>query len=114
MKIDRHNYEEYFILYWDNEIPEDQKREVEQFVSGNDDLQEEFKLVGETRFSPDTDIQYAYKNFLLNNNDASVNIANYKEQLLSYIDNELTDAQKKQAEEFVSVHPAAQKELLQF
>jgi hypothetical protein len=112
MKIDRHNYEEYFILYWDNELPEEQKQEVEKFVSENDDLQDEFRLLGETRFSPENDIQYEYKNFLLNTGDSSVNIANYKEQLLSYIDDELTPVQQKQIEEFISLYPAAQKELV--
>jgi hypothetical protein len=111
MKPDRHNYEELFILYWDNELPEDQKQEVEKFVSENPDLQEEFSLLGETRFRPESEIQYGYKNFLLNTGDASVNIPNYQEQLLSYIDNELANEQKKELEEFVSHHPAAQKEL---
>jgi len=111
MKPERHNYEELFILYWDNELPEDQKREVEKFVSENDDLQEEFKLLGETRFRPDSEIQYGYKNFLSNTGAASLNIANYEERLLSYIDNELANEQKAELEEFVSLHPAAQKEL---
>ena len=113
MKIDRHNYEEYFILYWDNELSEEQKQEVEKFVSETDDLQEEFRLLGETRFRPDDTIQYEYKKFLLGHGGESVNIANYKEQLLSYIDDELTPVQQKQLEEFISIHPAAQKELAQ-
>jgi hypothetical protein len=32
MNIDRHNYEEYFLLYIDNELTVDQKRQVELFV----------------------------------------------------------------------------------
>jgi hypothetical protein len=50
MIIDRHNYEECFILYWDNELTVSQKQAVENFVKENTDLQEEFKLLGQTRF----------------------------------------------------------------
>ena len=43
MIINRHNYEECFILYWDNELTASQKQAVENFVKENPDLQEEFK-----------------------------------------------------------------------
>ncbi len=42
MIINRHNYEECFILYWDNELSASQKQAVENFVKENQDLQEEF------------------------------------------------------------------------
>jgi oligopeptide/dipeptide ABC transporter ATP-binding protein len=44
MIINRHNYEECFILYWDNELSASQKQVVENFVNENQDLQEEFGL----------------------------------------------------------------------
>ena len=65
MIINRHNYEECFILYWDNELTASQKQAVENFVKENADLQEEFKLLGETRFTPDNNIQFEEKEFLL-------------------------------------------------
>ena len=34
MKLNRNNYEEYFILYMDNELDSDDRREVEAFVQG--------------------------------------------------------------------------------
>ena len=58
MKIDRHNYEEFFILYWDNELTAVQKQAVENFVTQNADLREEFEILGETRFIPDTTEQF--------------------------------------------------------
>jgi len=61
MKIDRHNYEEFFILYWDEELTASQKQAVENYVKENADLQEEFKLLGETRFFPDKNVQLEEK-----------------------------------------------------
>jgi hypothetical protein len=57
MIINRHNYEECFILYWDNELSASQKQAVENFVKENQDLQEEFNILGQTRFVPDNNIQ---------------------------------------------------------
>ena len=63
MIINRHNYEECFILYWDSELTASQKQAVENFVKENSDLEEEFKLLGETRFTPDNNIQFEEINF---------------------------------------------------
>src|SRR4030095_11449701 len=109
MNIDRHNYEEHFILYWDNELTVSQKQAVENFVKENADLQEEFKLLGETRFTPDNNIQIEGKEFLLNN--SFINITNYEEQLLNYIDDEITSGQRKEIEKIANRYPAVQQEL---
>jgi len=112
MIINRHNYEECFILYWDNELTVSQKQAVENFVKENTDLQEEFKLLGDTRFTPDNKIQFEEKEFLFEN--SFINITNYEEQLLNYIDDELKPEQRKEVERFVDQFPAGQKELAIF
>ena len=112
MIIDRHNYEEHFILYWDNELSASQKQAVENFVKENTDLQEEFKLLGETRFTPDDHVQLEEKGFLLNN--SFINITNCEEQLLNYIDDEVTADQRKEVEKFVSQYSAVKQELALF
>lgn len=109
MKIDRHNYEEFFILYWDNELSAVQRQAVENFVKENTDLREEFKILGETRFAPDATLQFNEKDFLVN--DSFINITNYEEQLLNYIDDEVTAGERKDIEKFVSLNPVAQREL---
>jgi hypothetical protein len=109
MNIDRHNYEECFILYWDNELTALQKQAVENFVKENADLQEEFNILGQTRFTPDSNIQLEKKEFLLNN--SFINITNYEEQLLNYIDDEVTDGQRKEVERFAGQYSAVKQEL---
>ena len=44
MKVDRHNYEEFFLLYIDNELSVDQKKQVDLFVQENADLEEGISL----------------------------------------------------------------------
>src|SRR6187431_652583 len=109
MIINRHNYEECFILYWDNELTASQKQAVENFVKENQDLEEEFKLLGQTRFAPDNNIQLEKKEFLLNN--SFINITNYEEQLLNYIDDEVTADQRKEIEIFTGQYSAVKQEL---
>ena len=109
MKVDRHNYEEFFILYWDNELSAVQKQAVEKFVDQNADLREEFEILGESRFTPDAGEQFKEKDFLLS--DSFINVTNYEQELLNYIDDELTTDERKEIERFVGLNPAAQKEL---
>ena len=109
MIINRHNYEECFILYWDNELSASQKQVVENFVKENQDLQEEFTILGQTRFAPDNNIQLEKKEFLLNN--SFINITNYEEQLLNYIDDEVTADQRKEIERFTGQYSVVKQEL---
>jgi len=109
MIIDRHNYEECFVLYWDNELTSSQKQAVENFVKENPDLEEEFKILGQTRFTPDNNIQLQEKEFLTN--DSFINITNYEEQLLNYIDDEITTEQRKEVERFAGQYSAVKQEL---
>lgn len=109
MNIDRHNYEECFILYWDNELTASQKQAVEKFVKENADLQEEFNILGETRFTPDNNVRFEEKGFLVNH--SFINITNYEEQLLDYIDDELNDTERKEVEKFAATNSNIKKEL---
>ena len=109
MIINRHNYEECFILYWDNELSASQKQVVENFVKENQDLEEEFTILGQTRFVPDNNIQLEKKEFLLNN--SFINITNYEERLLNYIDDEVTADQRKEIERFTAQYSVVKQEL---
>jgi hypothetical protein len=111
MKLNRHNYEEYFILYLDNELNSEDRREVEVFAAANPDLKAELDMLLQTKLSPDTEITFGDKQSLLIRNSSSINMNNYEEWLLSYIDNELTAQETKDVEEFVAKHPAVKKEL---
>ena len=112
MKISRHNYEEFFLLYVDNELSSEDRRMVEDFVQLHPDLKEELELLSQFKFTPDNDIVFDNKEELLKvNGETPVSLNNYEESLLSYIDNELTEQQRIAVERLVNTNPAAKKEL---
>ena len=112
MNITRHNYEEYFILYMDNELTQAERRVVEDFVLLHPDLKEELDLLQQFKLTPDTSIVFSGKEELLKGQEASmVNLSNYEEYLLLYTDNELNPAQRAAVEQFAAENLAVQKEL---
>lgn len=111
MNIDRHNYEEFFILYLDNELSSEQRRQVDLFVEENPDLREELMMLQQSRFVADEAIRFDNKEALLRFATCDITLANYEEWLLLYIDDELTPAQTTIVENFVMTHPAIQQEL---
>jgi hypothetical protein len=110
MSINRHNYEEFFILYMDNELSSDQRREVELFVQANADLKEEFDMLQQSKLVMDEAIVFDNKELLLRP-AGHIDITNYEEWLLLYIDNELDSEQKIIVEKFAASHPAVREEL---
>ena len=87
MNITRNNYEEFFILYLDNELCSDDRSEVESFVRENPDLKNEFDLLLQTRMTPDHDLMFDGKQQLLKTaSPAPISETNFEEWLLLYID----------------------------
>src|SRR5664279_4208144 len=102
MDINRNNYEEYFLLYADNELTDSEKAEVLIFLKENKDLDGEFRMILHTIYKPDANVELPDKSFLFRNNAASfINKKNYEEVFVLYHDNELTGSQKKDTENFV-------------
>jgi len=105
MDINRNNYEEYFLLYADNELTDSEKAEVLIFLKQNKDLEQEFRMIHHTICKPDATVEMADKSFLFRGNAGMfINENNYEEIFVLYHDNELTDKQKKETEDFLSQH----------
>lgn len=111
MIIDRHNYEEFFILYTDNELSTEDRARVESFVQANPDLAEELAMFQQAKLIPDTDLSFEHKESLLMATNSSISLHNYEEWLLLYVDNELSVEEKAAVEKFVALTPAAKTEL---
>lgn len=111
MNINRHNYEEFFILYMDNELSEPERRMVEDFVQQHPDLREELDILMQYKLEPDTHIVFEGKEELLKENGHSlVTLGNYPEWLTLYNDRELTPEQCLLVEQFLAGHPEAARE----
>jgi hypothetical protein len=113
MNINRHNYEEYFILYMDNELSNEDRRSVEEFVVLHPDLKEELDILLQSKLVPDNTISFEGKEELLqfSNPSLAINMSNYEEWVVLYMDNELNDEERAAVEKFAANNPAAKDEL---
>ncbi|MEO8416794.1 MAG: hypothetical protein ABI472_24225 [Ginsengibacter sp.] len=111
MDINRYNYEEYFLLYADNELTDFEKAEVLMFLKENKDLDGEFRMILHTIYKPEANVELPDKSFLFRNHAASfINKKNYEEVFVLYYDNELTVSQKKDTENFLLQNAALKNE----
>ena len=111
MTINRHNYEEYFILYMDNELSSDERRMVELFINNNADLKDELDILMQYKMEPDSNIVFEGKEELLKvSGETPINLSNYEEWLVLYMDNEMTAEQRSDMEQFIAANPSIQKE----
>lgn len=92
------NYEEYFILYMDNELSAAEKRMVEDFIAQHPSLAEELDMLMSTKLPLD-EVSFIGKEELLS---SSMKVATVDEALLLYIDNELPVADRKTVEEKIA------------
>ncbi len=99
MKIDRHNYEEYFILYLDNELADADRRMVESFIELHPDLKEELEILSQFKLQPDTELVYTDKDSLLK---PGTEQGLSSEQLLLYLDGELDPEQSKELQQQIN------------
>lgn len=90
MNINRNNYEEYFLLYTDNELSVADKNMVDAFVAANPDLQEELVMLQQSVVKPE-DVDFPAKEKLLK---AAPVDAEIQEKLLLLLDNELKGKEK--------------------
>lgn len=102
MQINRHNYEEFFLLYVDKELSAADRKTVEVFVKENPDLQMELALLQQTVVNAD-DIILHKKDWLYMEEDISA----LQENLLLYSDNELNTTDKKAVELLLNTNASA-------
>jgi hypothetical protein len=84
------NYEEFFILYMDNELSKEQVKMVDDFLIANPDLRAEFEILVSTKL-PLEEFSFNKRDLFAEN----MNLSAIDEELLLYIDNELPADKKK-------------------
>ena len=107
MNINRNNYEQFFILYVDNELNAEERQAVEEFVTANPDLQPELDMFMEVVLQPEPEIVFTAKHTLLKNSNP-VNEENFEEYFVLYGDDELGKEDKEFVEQFVYRNPQHQ------
>lgn len=109
MNINRHNYEEFFLLYIDNELAGEDRAMVEAFVAANPDLNEELQLLQQTRLLPEGELEPGFLQQLLKPEEVTINAD--QELLLRSIDEELSADEQLQLAQVLHHSPALQQEL---
>jgi hypothetical protein len=94
INITRDNYEEYFLLYIDDELSATEKKMVDNFVLVNPDLSEEFDLLKGTKLDGDS-ILFGNKESLLS---SRFEMDAVDESLLLFLDNELDEKERSRVE----------------
>lgn len=110
MNINNENYEEYFLLYADNELSAEQRKIVEMFVKSNPPLQKEWDELMATIQAPDP-VSLIDKSFLFKRPvDGFIDEFNYEKRFVEYHDGELSDEEKSFVQSFLSEHPSIKNE----
>jgi hypothetical protein len=104
--INRHNYEEFFLLYIDDELESSQRSSVEKFLEENPDLAGELQVLQQATLPADS-VRFSGKEFLYKQENG-ISISNYEEYFLLSIDNELNEEQQNEVEKFILQHPQLQ------
>lgn len=111
MMINRNNYEEYFLLYLDGELEAADRLAVDEFLMANPDLVAEMDLLKATILQADEELTFAHPELLFKPVPGeTVNEKNHETYFLSYIDNELNEADKSATEEFLRSQPQHKEE----
>lgn len=112
MNINRNNYEEYFLMYVDNELTSAERSAVEQFIALNPDLKAELEILQQTILHPEP-LSFD-KSSLFAIAEKGINKENHEEYFVEYANNELSAADKAATETFVLQHPEMQEAFTAF
>ncbi len=111
MNINRYNYEEFFILYMDNELLPEDRLAVEAFIQQHPDLKEELELLQQFKLSPDTDAIFAGKEELMKvDGETPLTESNVQEWMVLAVDGELNNTQIAKLQSYLQSSPELQKE----
>jgi hypothetical protein len=107
--IDRNNYEEFFLLYVDDELDAVSNLAVKDFIQQHADLAIELEMLMQAKSLPQ-EIVFADKESLLRTEGNNINETNHEEYFLLYVDNELSASKREEVEKYVLQHPHLQDE----
>jgi cytoskeletal protein RodZ len=112
MKLDRNNYEEYFLMYADGELAAADRQAVEHFVKLHPDLGDELEMLMEAVLDIDANITMPNKASLYKTIEwQEETLTPQQKDLLLYVDNELPASQKLALESELKKDKALQSDL---
>jgi hypothetical protein len=113
MKINRDNYEAYFLDYHEGQLSPEMVQEVLWFVENNPEVQDIFNEFEAVSLVSDQDIVFEKKSALKKNEvhaASSIHELNYEEFLIDETEGLLSDEQLQSLNEFIALNPSLAKE----
>jgi hypothetical protein len=110
MKIDRKNYELFFIDYYDGNLDQQKIDELLQFLASNADLEKEFYDFKNIQSFAGASEPFQNKNSLLKsvNDITEITTRNFDEFCIAYIENDLNEQNKAKFEMYLAENKAKQ------
>jgi hypothetical protein len=116
MKINRDNYEAYFLDFAEGKMSPEQEKELHQFLRFNPDLEEELRSFRIHNLTPQS-FSYPGKNNLKKEYpaaDDSVTGANFDMYCIAYLEKDLTEKQRTVFEVYLAEHPEAEQQFIAY
>jgi hypothetical protein len=107
MKIDRSNYESYFLDFLEGRLPEKEVDELMAFINLNPDIEEILPYSDKYVVESNKELSLN-KNFLFKSleNFDSINDSNFEEFCIAWYENDLSDASRKSFLKYLETNPA--------
>lgn len=107
MKINRNNYETFFIDYLEGNLDEKLVDDFIEFIQQNPDLKEEMELINSVTLKPDQAEFNKKENLYKEKLDIE---SEFSRMAIAELEGDLSDSEKKEFEEYLSYHPEKQKD----
>lgn len=111
MKITRNNYEQFFLDYFEGNLPDNRVGELMRFLDENPDLRDEFDAFEMIRVDGDEGVDFPCKDSLKKPVSAGISPDNYEEYFAAYIEGDLDQSEKAEVESFAVSDPHYGREL---
>ncbi|MFH0864897.1 MAG: hypothetical protein V1904_01790 [Bacteroidota bacterium] len=117
MKINRNNYEVWFLDYYEGQLSPEKVKELMAFLGLHYDLKEEFDSFENISLPPAKKVVFESKDLLKKSNIFSVgtiNEKNYSDFFIAYNEGDLAEAEKNNVLQFVEKNPSLKKDFKLF
>jgi hypothetical protein len=114
MEINRNNYEEYFLDYWEKRLDKNSTELLMSFLESNHDLKEEFWSFENIMLTPDENVNYISKSSFKKpeiSEYKNINESNYQHYFVSLVEKDLAGQETADIDDFLSLNPLLHKEL---
>ena len=106
MEINQHNYEHYFLMYIDNELSEEERAAVNDFIMQYPNYANKLETLQQLKISPAT--------LIYENKFSLYKLSEQDEQCIAYLENEMTNEEKASFENKLSANITLQSTVKQW